>query len=231
VTHPVAGRSIDGFEVVHDKPFHLFVISQDMTVFQHVHPDLDRSGAWTIPLTLPKAGYYRLLADFVPRGGSPQFIGRTLVTAGYEGDLASEAARLEADALTRTEGTLTARVTLDPPTLIAGQYGHITYTLSDAATGTPVTDLEPYLGAFGHTLLLSGDMVDYVHSHPTEGPESDISRGFGGPTVTFEGYLPRPGLYRAWTQFQRRGTVTTIPFTFTVKTLDEAMREQRSAPR
>jgi hypothetical protein len=31
-----------------------------------------------------------------------------------------------------------------------------------------VTDLQPYLGAFGHALILSEDMRDYVHSHPFE---------------------------------------------------------------
>jgi hypothetical protein len=67
-------------------------------------------------------------------------------------------------------------------------------------------------------------MVDYVHSHPVEGPESDITKGLGGPRVTFEGYMPRPGRYRAWTQFQRKGELTTISFTFTVKTIEDAGR-------
>jgi hypothetical protein len=71
-----------------------------------------------------------------------------------------------------------------------------------------VQDLPPYLGAFGHALIMSDDMRDAVHSHPSPGPESDISRGFGGPDVTFEGYMPRPGLYRAWSQFLRGGTLT-----------------------
>ena len=74
-----------------------------------------------------------------------------------------------------------------------------------------MTDLQPYLGAFGHALILSEDMRDYVHSHPFEGPDSDISKGFGGPTVTFEGYMPKAGRYRAWCQFQRNGEVITVP--------------------
>jgi hypothetical protein len=98
------------------------------------------------------------------------------------------------------------------------------FTLADAASGEPIRDLEPYLGAFGHTLILSEDLQDYVHSHPTEGPDSDVSRGLGGPTVTFEGYMPRPGRYRSWTQFQRDGQLTTVPFTFQVYSLEEAVR-------
>ncbi len=225
VGHPATGTTVKDFEVVHDKRFHLFVISEDMSVFQHIHPDLEPDGSWIIQTMLPKAGYYRVFSDFVPVGGAPQFLGRALVTADFDGDLASSAAQIEADAvLVRTADTLTATVTLDPSTLIAGQYGHFTYTLTDARTSEPVTDLKPYLGAFGHTLILSEDMADYVHSHPTEGPESDITKGVGGPRVTFEGYLPRPGRYRAWTQFLRNDQLTTVSFTFTVRSLEDAVR-------
>jgi hypothetical protein len=110
--------------------------------------------------------------------------------------------------------------------LVAGDYGHLRFTLTDARTGEPVQDLQPYLGAFGHALIMSDDMRDAVHSHPSPGPDSDISRGFGGPDVTFEGYMPRPGLYRAWSQFLRGGTLTTFSFTFSVHSLEEAVKLQ-----
>jgi hypothetical protein len=176
-------------------------------------------------MTLPEPGYYRILSDFLPSKGSPQFLARTLVTADFEGDIESDAGGLEVDTVfSKTVDTIAASVEFDPPLLIAGQYGHLRFMLTDARTAQPVTDLQPYLGAFGHTLILSEDMVDYVHSHPSEGPESDISRGLGGPRVSFEGYMPRPGRYRSWTQFLRNDQLTTISFTFDVLTLDEAMR-------
>ena len=55
----------------------------------------------------------------------------------------------------------------------------MTFHLKDTATERPVTDLQTYLGAFGHTLIMSEDMVDYVHSHPLDilaQPDDD-----GGP--------------------------------------------------
>ena len=224
IVHPVSGKPITAFETVHDKRFHLFLISQDMQVFEHIHPELQPDGRWTIEVVLPKPGYYRLLADFLPTGGSPQFLGRTLVTKGFEGDLASVSAKLEPDPVLRTTaGGMTIIATLEPQTLIAGQYAHITYTLTDEATGAPVTDLQPYLGAFGHALILSEDMADYVHSHPVDQTPEILKTG-GGPQISFEGYMPRPGMYRAWTQFQRHGTVITVPFTVRVKSLTEAVR-------
>jgi hypothetical protein len=62
-----------------------------------------------------------------------------------------------------------------------------------------------------------------VHSHPTTLYEGTAVSQLGGPMVEFEGYLPVPGLYRAWTQFMRNGEVTTIPFTFRVWSLDEVV--------
>ncbi len=230
VRHPGTGLPVDAFEVVHERQYHLFVISYDMSEFQHIHPEMDEEGTWIVDVVVPKAGYYRVLSDFVPTGGSPQFIGLTLVTVDFDGDLVSEAATLTPDTvLTKTVDSMTATVALDPVMLLSGQYGHLEFTLTDAVTGEPVTDLDRYLGAFGHALVLSEDMRDVVHAHPSEWYESEVVTGAGGPKVTFEGYLPRPGHYRAWAQFLRGGKLSTFTFTFRVWSPYEAFRAQRSA--
>ena len=227
VRNPRNGERVTAFEEVHDKRYHLFVISQDMSDFQHLHPEMRPDGSWELDVALGKPGYYRVISDFVPTGGSPQFIAHTLVTAEYVGTLLSQSARLEEDvAVAKTIDGIRAVVSVEPAILVAGEYGHLQFTLTDEKTGQPIRDLQPYLGAFGHTLIMSEDMRDGVHSHPSPGPQSDITRGFGGPEVTFEGYLPRPGLYRAWTQFLRQGELTTFSFTFRVRTLEDAVRLQ-----
>ena len=224
VRHPGTNALITGYEVVHEKRYHLFVVSRDMQFFQHIHPEQLPDGRWTIQTTLPKPGDYRILSDFLPTGGSPQFIGRTLETADFDGDLESQAPHLTPDVdVTKTVGSVTAHLELEPAPLVEGQFAHLAFTLTDSNTGRPVTDLQPYLGAFGHALILSEDMRDYVHSHPFEDIDA-VSKGVGGPTVTFEGYMPKAGRYRAWSQFQRNGEVITIPFTVNVLTLNEAYR-------
>ena len=226
VRHPGTNDLVRNFEVVHDKRYHLFVVSRDMEVFEHIHPEQQPDGRWKIEVTLPKPGYYQLLSDFLPSGGSSQFVGRTLVTSDFTGDLESQAAHLQPDTvLAKTVGSMTAFVQFEPAVLVAGQYGHLAFTLTDAVTRQPVTDLQPYLGALGHTLILSEDMRDYVHSHPFESPEG--AQGSGGPNVTFEGYMPRPGRYRAWSQFLRKGELITVPFTFNVSTLEGAVQGNR----
>lgn len=82
IFHPGTGEVMKKFEVVHERQYHLFLISQDMEYFQHIHPQEQADGTWSIDVTLPKAGYYKVLSDFLPSGGSSQFIARPLVTAG-----------------------------------------------------------------------------------------------------------------------------------------------------
>ncbi len=75
----------------------------------------------SIDVTLPKAGYYKVLSDFLPSGGASQFIARPLVTAGYAGDLAADSAHLVPDTvLTKTVDDITATLSLDPPTFVVG---------------------------------------------------------------------------------------------------------------
>ncbi|HWF11798.1 MAG TPA: heavy metal-binding domain-containing protein [Bryobacteraceae bacterium] len=236
--HPGTGAVVTKFEVVHERQFHLFVISQDMEHFEHIHPALNHAsgqpdGTWTIETVLPKPGYYKVLCDVLPGGGAAQFLAHPLVTAGYDGDLESGAAHLVPDAnLTKTVEDITARVTYDPAEFQVALYGHMTFLLTDTATGKPITDLQTYLGAFGHTLIMSEDMEDYVHSHPLDilaqpdddggppvfliPPGSDLEKIRGGPEVTFEGLMPKPGRYRAWTQFRRNDQVRTFAYTFNV---------------
>jgi hypothetical protein len=230
VFHPGTGEPIRNFEVVHERQYHLFVISQDMEHFQHIHPAQQPDGTWSIDVTLPKAGYYKVLSDFMPAGGAVQFLARPLVTRGYAGDLAADSARLVPDTiLTKTVDDVTATLSYDPAPFIAGLYGHLNFHLTDTATGRPITDLQTYLGAFGHTLVMSEDMVDYVHSHPLDivatpddggppefliPPGADLEKLRGGPDVTFDGLVPKAGRYRAWTQFRRNDRVYTFAFTF-----------------
>lgn len=230
IFHPGSQALIRRFEVVHERPYHLFVIGQDMEHFEHIHPEQQADGTWTIDVRLPTAGYYRVLSDFVPGGGAAQLIARPLVTAGYDGDLIGDSARLVPDRrLTKTVDDVTATLSFDPPTFVAGLYGHLNFRLTDTASGRPIADLQPYLGAFGHTLIMSEDGLSYVHAHPLNisdapddgglpvfviPPDTNVEHLRGGPDVTFDGLIPKPGRYKAWTQFRRHDRVYTFAFAF-----------------
>ena len=230
--HPDTGAVVKEFEEVHTKLFHLFVISQDLEHFEHIHPSMGDDGTWTIQTRVPKAGYYQVLCDFMPKGGSGQFLAAPLITANYAGDLATDSAHLLPDTVFRkTAAGLTATLAFYPAQPLSGQYVHLDIELTASASGKPVTDLQTYLGQFSHMLLMSEDMATYVHSHPINliveqedaaapeyiiAPDADLDAIRGGPRVTFDALLPKAGRYRAWVQFQRNNTVITFPFTFAV---------------
>ncbi len=71
------------FQVVHEKLFHMFVVSQDLEFFVHDHPVFGPDGQFHYDnLILPKAGMYRILGDFYPDAATPQLITKTLLVPG-----------------------------------------------------------------------------------------------------------------------------------------------------
>jgi hypothetical protein len=209
VRDPRTHQPVRSFEVVHERVFHVFLVSRDLEYFAHLHPTLRRSGELDLDVTVPKEGAYQLIADFVPTGGAPQLVQKSFATAGYAARL-GEVPDLAADRADKT--VLGVRVNLTAPDAVAGREQLITFELRDAATDAPIEDLEPFLGATGHLLLASADLEDVAHSHPV----AAIS-AHAGPTVVFQARLSRVGMYRMWAQFQRRGEVLTAAFTVPVR--------------
>jgi hypothetical protein len=74
---------------------------------------------------------------------------------------------------------------------------------------SPGDGIERYLGAWGHMLAASADLIDMIHNHP-----SDAGDPSGGAykDIAFTMVFPRAGVYRVWVQFQRRGVVNTVAF-------------------
>jgi hypothetical protein len=63
VFHPESGARVREFAVVHNRPCHLFIVSQDLNHFFHVHPEQASDGSFSIELTLPRPGYYKMISD------------------------------------------------------------------------------------------------------------------------------------------------------------------------
>jgi hypothetical protein len=216
VRHPLSGAPAKEFLTIHDKLYHLFVISRDMEEFAHIHPEAQPDGSFTIEHTLPKPGHYVLFSDFLPAGGGSQISATPIVTAGVDADIVAAQAKLVPDATwTKTVDGVKIEILNERPTVLGGEEVDFMFKFTDAAKDTPITDLQRYLGAFGHLLILSEDMTEYVHAHPREEMQPDPAKPLtGGPEVLFDALLPKPGMYRAWLQFLRNGKLSTVSFTF-----------------
>lgn len=195
VRHPKTGSRVKAFEMVHEKLHHVFVVSQDLSFFSHEHPQLGRDGVFRLDVQFPAPGMYRMLSDFYPRHGTPQLVENTVIVPG--GGITA-GTRLVADLEPKRAANLEVSLVTEPAVPLAGMKTLLFFRLD------PVDGLEKYLGAWGHLLAASEDLVDMIHNHPflTE----------GGPQIQFNLIFPRPVVYRLWVQFQRHGIVNTVRF-------------------
>jgi hypothetical protein len=202
VGHPQKRSRVREFELTHERLLHLFIVGQDLDFFRHEHPQLGSDGVFRLTTVFPTSGMYRLLSDFYPKHGTPQLIESTVVVSG--GPIAA-GTRLIPDLAPKRSANLEASLTLEPTRPIAGLKTLLFFDLN------PGAGLERYLGAWGHMLAVSEDLVDMIHNHPFLGD--------GGPHVQFNLIFPRPVAYRLWVQFQRQGIVNTVRFDVPVSQL------------
>jgi len=206
ILHPRTRRPVREFEVMHEKLFHLFVISGDLTYFAHEHPTPLPNGRFRFETTLPKPGTYRIACDLFPKGATPQFLTRTIFTAGAE---LKPAPILPPDLVPKRAANLEVTLTTQPAQPLAGLETLMFATLR------PADGLEPYLGAYAHMLAASDDLIDVVHDHPLYAYPTETDR----PQIQFNMLFPRERTYRVWMQFQRKGIVNTAAFNVPVKML------------
>ncbi|WP_437051646.1 hypothetical protein [Streptomyces sp. enrichment culture] len=197
------GRAVTEYRREHDKELHLIVASRDLLTYRHLHPTRAADGTWSIPVDLPRAGGYRVFADFTPaaKGAENLTLGADLAASGAyrPGDLppAGDTARVDGYEVELTgdlrpgrASGLSLRVTRD---------------------GKPVTDLQPYLGAYGHLVALRAGDLAYLHVHPHGAPGD--GRTAPGPEVSFTATAPSVGTYRLFLDFRHDGVVRTAEFT------------------
>ncbi len=200
-------KPVTDYTTSHDKDLHLIVVRRDLSGFQHVHPELAADGTWSIPLAVAAPGQYRVFADFQPAGRTD---GLTLgADVPAPGDY--QPRPLPAAERSTTVDGYTVTLTGD---LVPG--GSSQLTLSVSKNGTPVTDLQPYLGAYGHLVALRDADLAYLHVHP-DGEPGD-GKTAAGPGIVFHADVPSAGTYRLYLDFQHGDEVRTAEFTATAGT-------------
>jgi len=203
VTDP-DGKPLTNYVETHEKDLHLIVVRRDMTGFQHVHPALAEDGTWSVALDLPAAGTYRVFADFSPVG-----LDRTL-TLGTDIEVAGDLTPVPLPGPDPTS-TLEGYEVRIEGAAVTGAESQLTFTVS--RDGQELTDLEPYLGAFGHLVSLRVGDLAYLHTHPIESAQAGQQ---GGPAVEFGTEFRTAGTYRLFLDFQHDGAVHTAEFTVVV---------------
>ncbi|MBF6131547.1 hypothetical protein IU501_00810 [Nocardia otitidiscaviarum] len=196
--------TVTAYDEQHEKDLHLIVARTDAGQFRHVHPELAADGTWSIDWTWKEPGTYRVFADFAPTGGPGGLtLSRTVTVAG-------QTAVQPLPPPSRTAEVDGYRVTLTGELTTTGSQLGFTVTRD----GKPVTDLRPYLGAYGHLVALRASDLAYLHVHP----QGEVGTTPAGPEVAFHAEAPTAGDYRLYLDFSHGNAVHTAEFTITATT-------------
>jgi len=190
---------VKDFETVHEQKIHLIIVRDRLDQFAHIHPQIDPDGNMTAVFTFPTGGKYRLYADHKRSGKSHATAIGELNVSGDTPPAPeltpSEPGRITGDGLNADVSVENAKMS---------GTATIVFRLTDSSD-SPVADLQPFMGAMGHLVVISADGKQYVHAHPSEDKSTD-------GTVEFETHFVMPGTYKAWGQFQRGDKVHVVAF-------------------
>jgi methionine-rich copper-binding protein CopC len=215
-----------------EKYLHVVIVSEDETVFAHIHPDdaaplpadaIDTS-TFSVPYAFPKAGRYLVSVDYAHGTAleSKQFI----VTV--EGSPRQE---VSAKTFPSTGVFGGYEVALDYSGAGVGNITTLQFTVTK--DGVPVTTLRPYLSAVSHISVVKNDLSEFMHTHGevhapgTIAPPLSVKNGkivhamaamvapsSFGPRFDAHVIFPKAGRYTVWAQISVEGEV--IPASFTV---------------
>jgi hypothetical protein len=194
------GKPVEKFDVVHEKNMHLIVVSKDLAYFNHIHPEYKGKGQFEVTTQFPAAGEYKLIADYAPSGSGPVNKSNWVTVDGAAPALAPIVP--DTKLVQVVDGK---EVTLSFDHLMAGMELGLNFHIVDKKSMQPIKDLEPYLGAVGHVVILTADAGNYLHVHPTDEKAK-------GPDAKFMTSFPKSGVYKIWGQFQQNGKTFVVPF-------------------
>ncbi|MFN0107240.1 MAG: YHYH protein [Blastocatellia bacterium] len=219
------GAPVRFLEYVHEKPLHLLTVSEDLAEFAHIHPELTFGDRYEVTHTFAHGGRYRLYADFTPPGEAQRIVSFTVTVKGQ--NRPSEKLKAD-DTLKKQQNSL--QLTLTPKQqLRAGEDIEFAFTVREALTGKPIANLEPYLGAWAHFVLIDPQHQSFIHAHPLEDSANSkptqsnqahvhSAESLGPPPDEIRTIVsfPRAGLYKLWAQFQMNGETIIQPFVLSV---------------
>jgi Cu+-exporting ATPase len=214
VRDAASGRPVDDLVKTHRVWMHMILTRDDLGTFAHVHPEpTGAPGEYAVVATFPTGGRYDVHTEFRRNGQ----MGDVLDT--HELNVVGPAARPVAVPVrdVRSYDGHGVRITLDGEAHLGGESD---FTLRfDRTDGSgPVDNLQPYLGAAGHVVVMRSDGSTFAHRHAEtfDGrgrPVLALPGTSFGPELDLHVRFDRPGAYRLWAQFALAdGTVVTAPF-------------------
>ncbi|HEU5471964.1 MAG TPA: hypothetical protein VFV67_15035 [Actinophytocola sp.] len=201
------GNPLTRYDIGHTKPLHFYVLREDMSQYQHLHPEL-HGDTWHTTIAVPDGGLYRLYAEFLaPERTDPMHSTVLGVSFVIPGDtalvpLAPPAASAKAGALTVSRADGAAAVAVN-------KVNELRFRVTDEA-GAPVDRLDAYLGAYAHMSAFNSISMGLLHQHPQD---QVIGELLGGPEIRFAAQFAHRGEHRLFLEFSVAGQVHRAEFT------------------
>lgn len=203
MVHDDKGNMVKNFEATHEKLVHLIFIDKKMATFYHVHPEVAPDGKMSVSHTFATGGDLYVYADVKPRGKAMETVRSTLFVKGESPAPASLGSTVPGTV--KGDGW-SANVSVTPV-----RVGESTVMFEfKNGEAKPLSDLQPYLGAMGHLVVVNVTDGDYAHAHPDE-------KGSAPGEVRFMVHFAKTGTYKGWGQFKRGDKVFDVPFVVEIK--------------
>ena len=210
-------------EVEHEKLVHVIVINDDFTIFSHIHPEdsklttneMKDKGLFAINYTFAKSGRYIVGINFA--ANSKDYTKKFYVDAA---GIKKENSKKDLSAK-KIFGNYS--VNLSYSKITAGKPVALKYYFEK--DNKPLEDMEPYLGAAMHVVIVKDDLTDFMHTHAMVGMGGmmDMNTSMNmnmdmkvpskfGPNLEVDAEFPEKGLYHIFAEFRHNGKVVLTHF-------------------
>jgi len=195
----------DFLQTVHEAKLHLFVLSANLREFGHFVPEY-KNGIWNANVSLPNPGTYYAYVEICPVKGGHAILRSELTVRSPSKE------PVDYPGITPNNLAVSDDITAALNFTDTGLNNVSTLMFSLTKGGQNVSEVKPYLGAFGQvTIIKHNDLLTLVDAHPL--PINDQSKGI----FEFGARFLKAGRYTAFAEFKVGSKVHIFPFTFDVQ--------------
>ncbi|MDX3917435.1 MULTISPECIES: hypothetical protein [Olivibacter] len=201
-------------DVVHERKMHFLVVDEDLSWFNHTHPEEQADGTYSVLETFPSAGKYLLFVDYKPIGAGADINKQEI---NLTGEKTLQLAETAVNFVSATDGfTVTL---LNGNDFKTNGNQRLQFTVEKDGRKLEEKDMENYLGAPAHIVMIGQVDKNFLHIHPVS------KEGF---PIYAETHVEKAGIYRLWVQFRIDGVVHTVDFTINITEGEKTAKDDRA---
>ena len=190
-------------DIAHTKKIHLIIVSENLDFFDHQHPEYQASGSYDLSYTFPAGGNYLLFAGYKPTGSENT---TDKLSVSVKGQMKNKVT-FSKERLEDSEGIFKVQLKPESEMMMTGASTHMSALIFKNGKQLKPDELDDYLGAKTHVVMISIKEKAYLHVHP------EVVDGVLELHTSFD----IPGLYRVWVQFQYQGKVYVTDFVLNIE--------------